>query len=222
MSGSSRSLRTFPCAALGRAIIGAVPGTPSSSRSKGERTQQRIVEHAVERFGVAGFRATSLAAVARDVGITAAAIYPYFRTKEELFVAAAEVDLARLVAEAEEASAGAPMPWMAFVQALVTALDRHPLAVRILTEGPRELTDELLALAPLRSIGQRLGHDLAAAQAAGLVRTDVDAALLATAFETVVLALLTTMHTNGLGTQPERRAALAAMFLAATMPPARS
>lgn len=187
--------------------------------TKGERTRDRIVERAIEQFGTHGFRATSLAAVARHVGITAAAIYPYFSTKEQLFVAAAEVDLDRLVGEAESAAAGSSTPWLEFVHALVGALDRHPLAVRILTEGPRELTDELLALGPLRRIGERLRADLAVAQGAGVVRADVDAGLLATALETVVLALLTAVHTNGLGTQPERRAAIAALFLAATMPP---
>lgn len=203
------------------AIIGAVPNeVEPRPTSKGERTRERIVEHAVVRFGSSGFRATSLAAVARDVGITAAAIYPYFKTKEELFVAAAEADLDRLLAEAEGASVGSPTPWITFLQSLVATLDRHPFAVRVLTEGPRELTDELLALGPLRRIGERLRGDLAAGQALGLVRGDVDAGMLASAFETVALALLTAMHTNGLGTQPERRAALAAMFLAATLPPA--
>lgn len=194
------------------------PGTTGPG-TKGERTRARIVERAVVQFGAHGFRASSLAAIARDVGITAAAIYPYFATKEQLFVAAAEFDLDRLVHEAEDVAAGSPTPWLAFVQALAGALEQHPLAVRILTEGPRELTDELLALGPLRRIGERLRADLAAAQDAGVVRRDVDAGLLATAFETVVLALLTAMHTNGLGAQPERRQALAALFLAATLPP---
>ncbi len=189
------------------------------TRTKGERTRDRIVERAIERFGAHGFRAASLAAVARDVGITAAAIHPYFATKEQLFVAAAETDLDRLVGEAEAAAAASPTPWLVFLQTLVAALDHHPLAVRILTEGPRELTDELLALGPLRRIGERLRADLAVAQGAGIVRADVDAGLLATAFETVVLALLTAVHTNGLGAQPERRTAIAALFLAATMPP---
>ncbi len=199
-------------------IIGAVAGAQLKTVSKGERTRERIVERAIERFGSSGFRATSLAAIAREVGITAAAIYPYFATKEQLFVAAAEVDLDRLVGEAEAAGAASATPWLTFLQELVAALDRHPLAVRILTEGPRELTDELLALGPLRRIGERLRADLGAAQTAGIVRRDVDAGLLATALETVVLALLTAVHTNGLGAQPERRQALAALFLAATLP----
>ena len=45
------------------------------TETKGERTRRRLLELAVRRFADEGYRATSVSAIARDAGITQAAVY---------------------------------------------------------------------------------------------------------------------------------------------------
>ncbi len=66
--------------------VAAQDATPS----KGDRTRQRLLEIAVQRFAADGYRRTSVSDIARDAGLTPAATYAYFRNKEALFQAAAE------------------------------------------------------------------------------------------------------------------------------------
>ncbi len=68
--------------------------------TKGARTRAALLEHAVRRFARDGFRGTSVAEVSRDAGLTPAAAYAYFESKEALFEAAVDLDAAGLVAEA--------------------------------------------------------------------------------------------------------------------------
>ena len=56
--------------------------------SKGEQTRQAILGAAIARFGRDGFRATSVADIARDAGIGGTVTYTYFPNKEALFMAA--------------------------------------------------------------------------------------------------------------------------------------
>ncbi len=53
--------------------------------TKGERTQRVILEAAKELFLNQGYTATSIRQIARAVGITPAAIYNHFSSKEEIF-----------------------------------------------------------------------------------------------------------------------------------------
>src|SRR5580700_4312441 len=61
--------------------------------AKGTATRQRILDAAVARFASQGFRDTTVAAVARDAGVTAPAVHAYFGSKQELFHAAFEYDV---------------------------------------------------------------------------------------------------------------------------------
>ncbi|MEM6904893.1 MAG: TetR/AcrR family transcriptional regulator [Pseudomonadota bacterium] len=58
-----------------------------------------ILEAAAECFSERGFTATSVDEVARRMGYTKGRVYHYFRSKGELFIAAASHGLDRLVAE---------------------------------------------------------------------------------------------------------------------------
>ncbi|MBT8506851.1 hypothetical protein AZH53_00200 [Methanomicrobiaceae archaeon CYW5] len=55
-----------------------------------EEARRRIIGAALEIFMKKGYRATTMADIARDVGVSKGAIYTYFRGKEDLFVKAAE------------------------------------------------------------------------------------------------------------------------------------
>jgi AcrR family transcriptional regulator len=56
-------------------------------QARGRVRRQAILEAALEQFARTGFRGTSLAAVAAEVGISDAGLLYHFRTKEELLIA---------------------------------------------------------------------------------------------------------------------------------------
>jgi AcrR family transcriptional regulator len=67
--------------------------------------QGRIVAAALDLFAEHGVGGTSLQMIADAVGVTKAAVYHQFRTKEEIMVAAAETELALVEAAVEAAEA---------------------------------------------------------------------------------------------------------------------
>jgi AcrR family transcriptional regulator len=69
--------------------------------------QVRIVNAAVELFGEHGVGGTSLQMIADALGVTKAAVYHQFRTKDEIVVAVAEAELARLETALDAAEAEA-------------------------------------------------------------------------------------------------------------------
>jgi AcrR family transcriptional regulator len=71
--------------------------------------QLRVVHAAVDLFAEHGVGGTSLQMIADALGVTKAAVYHQFKTKEEIVVAAAEAELARVEAALEAADA-APTP----------------------------------------------------------------------------------------------------------------
>jgi AcrR family transcriptional regulator len=87
------------------------------------RAQARIIAAALDLFARHGVGGTSLQMIANAVGVTKAAVYHQYKTKDEIVVAAAEAELARLqgvlaVAEAE------PTPSRARERLVVGMVDR--------------------------------------------------------------------------------------------------
>ena len=68
------------------AMTGTTGTTPAT---KGEQTRRAILRAAITRFGRDGFRATSVADIARDAGVGGTVAYAYYPNKEALFLAAA-------------------------------------------------------------------------------------------------------------------------------------
>src|SRR3954468_18237529 len=71
----------------------------NGDRSKGEQTRQAILTAAIYRFGRDGYRATSVADIARDAGVGGTVAYAYFPSKEALFLAAIDEDAAAVIQE---------------------------------------------------------------------------------------------------------------------------
>jgi AcrR family transcriptional regulator len=67
--------------------------------------QSRIVTAALGLFAEHGVGGTSLGMIAKAIGVTKAAVYHQFHTKEEIILAAAEAELARLEAVLDAADA---------------------------------------------------------------------------------------------------------------------
>ena len=60
--------------------------------------QTRIVDAALDLFAEHGVGGTSLQMIADEIGVTKAAVYHQFNTKDEIVLVAAEAELARLAA----------------------------------------------------------------------------------------------------------------------------
>jgi AcrR family transcriptional regulator len=119
--------------------------------------QTRIINASLELFAVHGVGGTSLQMIADAIGVTKAAVYHQFRTKDEIVIAAAEADMARLEAAIEEAEAEERHPEAVQVlltelidlavdhRRMVTMLQNDPVMVRLLNEHEpfRRLMDRL-------------------------------------------------------------------------------
>jgi len=189
--------------------------------TKGERTRARLLEVAVRRFAVDGFRRTSVAAVAEEAGVTAAAVYAYFPGKEGLFEAAVDADAHALISEASEGIDDQDLVSgdLRLLPALVAGLEHHGLARRVLAGQEPEVIDRLLSIPALLELRQRLAEAIAAGQDAGRVRTDIDAKAIAVGLETVTLALLMARLKVSPEYGDERRRGVEAVFRAVLRPP---
>ena len=76
-----------------------------SSSPTPSAAQARIIAAALELFARNGVGGTSLQMIADEIGVTKAAVYHQYRTKDEIVVAVAEAELARLDAVLDVAEA---------------------------------------------------------------------------------------------------------------------
>jgi AcrR family transcriptional regulator len=169
------------------------------SESKGERTRRAILEAAIVRFAREGYRSTSLTHVARDAGLSPSGVYPYFANKEALFVAAVDEDAA---GEIEDGLAGSRNEdligdWRHVIVGFLEALDRHPLARRVLAGLEPDFTVRLIGIPALDQLRKGLADTLQDLQLAGRVRDDLDARAMANGFMTIWLSLLMSLVQTG-------------------------
>ena len=83
---------------------------PSPAATTYSAAQQRVIAAALELFAEHGVHGTSLQMIADHIGVTKAAVYHQFRTKEEIVVAAVDVELAQVFAALDLAEHGEPGP----------------------------------------------------------------------------------------------------------------
>jgi AcrR family transcriptional regulator len=191
------------------------------AETKGERTRRRLLQLAVRRFADEGYRSTSVSAIARDAGVTQAAVYAYFPNKEALFEAAVDLDAAGLIAAAR-AELDETLPLAEQIPVLLLHLrlgvDQYRLARRVLAGQEPEVIARVADLPALRDITQVLREELREAQAGGEVRPDIDAEQLAIGIETVVLSLLMSA-VQVPGEADDRVPGILAVFRALLSPP---
>ena len=173
--------------------------TGEAVETKGVRTRRAILAAAIGRFARDGYRATSVADVARDAGLTPPGVYAYFSNKEALFVAAVDEDAAGEIGEALTSVLEGHFTgnWGELIQTLLDALDRHPLARRILKGLEPEFTVRLLGIAALEELRKGLAELLRTEQLAGTVRPDVDPRMMAGGLVTIVISLLISLLQTG-------------------------
>ena len=79
--------------------------TPETASVPLSAAQTRVVDAALGLFAAHGVGGTSLQMIADEIGVTKAAVYHQFNTKEEIVLAAAEAEFARLEAVIRAAEA---------------------------------------------------------------------------------------------------------------------
>jgi AcrR family transcriptional regulator len=167
--------------------------TPDSGQSKGDRTRAALLGAAVVRFAREGYRGTSVADVCRDAGLSTTASYPYFPNKEALFVAAVDEDVAGLIDDAVSLFLVdvEPDQWGGLMMsALMTHLEDHPLARRILRGLEPEFTMRLLHIPALQELRKAVTELITAQQIAGQARQDIDPRSTAGGMVVIVISLL--------------------------------
>ena len=167
------------------------PGPPAPT--KGAQTRQSILEAAIARFGREGFRATSVADVARDAGVGGTVPYAYFADKEALFLAALDEDAAAVINDGLSSvfeNPGRPDWRQTLLFTLVAAVDQHPLARRLLAGLEPDVTDRVLEIPALTELRKACGERLRAEQLAGTVRSDIDPITIGNGIVSIMLSLL--------------------------------
>jgi AcrR family transcriptional regulator len=190
---------------------------------KGAHTRQAILAAAIDRFGRDGYKATSVADIARDAGVGGTVAYQYFAGKEALFLAALDEDAAAVIDEGlSTVLAGGDLDdWrQALVFALVTAVERHPLARRILAGLEPGVTVRVLDIPALAELRKACAERLRGEQLNGVVRTDVDPVSIANGIVTMVLSLLMSVVQLGREVAAAHGDDVVAVFRAALEPPA--
>jgi AcrR family transcriptional regulator len=188
---SQEKLSCYRFGGDGKVPVMAIPAENASS-TKGDRTRSLLLEIAVRRFALDGYRRTSVSDIAREARLSPAAVYAYFAGKEALFQAAVDLDAGALIDRARTAIAGTPVRARESVilAELADHIAEHPLAARVLSGQEPEVIDRVLDLPSLREFNAQIANDIAEAQLAGEVRTDVDPTTMANGFEAIILTLL--------------------------------
>lgn len=192
--------------------------TPTSTLSKGELTRRDILVAAVARFGRDGYRATSVADIARDAGVGGTVPYAYFANKEALFLAAVDEDAAAVIHRALDGAFDEPgMPdWQdTLLVTLLRAVEEHALARRLLAGLEPEVTGRVLEIPALEELRKVCAARLTADQLAGTVRSDIDPATTANGIVAIVMSLLMSVVQLGIDATSPYAASVAAVLEAA-------
>ncbi len=200
----------------------ASPPNREQPSTKGEQTRRAVLDAAVVRFGRDGFRATSVADVARDAGVGGTVPYAYFANKEALFLAALDDDAAAVMDEGlvRLTSEHRPPKWREeLVLTLIDALDRHPLARRVLAGLEPEVTDRVQDIPAMLELRKAVVEQLRSDQAAGLVRADIDAEAVGNGAVTIIMTALMSVLQFGRSGVDQYGADVMAVFAAALDPP---
>jgi AcrR family transcriptional regulator len=161
--------------------------------SKGAQTRRAVLDAAIARFGREGYRATSVADIARDASVGGTVTYAYFPNKEALFLAAVDEDAAAVIGEGvSSAIADAYVKdWrQKLFFSLIDSLDRHPLARRLLAGLEPEVTDRVLEIPALAELRKACAERLRVEQRNGVVRDDIDPLPIANGIVAIMLSLL--------------------------------
>ncbi|GAB3988094.1 TetR/AcrR family transcriptional regulator [Nocardioides marmoraquaticus] len=154
------------------------PSSPGARRGRPGYDQQTVLRRAIELFNERGYDATSVADLARDLGLSKSAIFHHVASKEDLLAAALDEALTGLSAATDaagSASTGTAYERLrATVAESVRILAAHLPAVTLLLRVRGNSEVEQQALRRRRDIDERLAQLVREAAADGDIRDDVE------------------------------------------------
>lgn len=106
-------------------------GTARGTYAVGDERRARILDAAVEHFAQWGYHATSLARIAKDVGITQGGLLHHFRTKEALLVSVLEASDERDIEQFFGEDHASVADWIQGLLALTELNSRRPARTRL-------------------------------------------------------------------------------------------
>ncbi|MDQ2723925.1 MAG: TetR/AcrR family transcriptional regulator [Actinomycetota bacterium] len=168
-------------------------GSDTTVQTKGAQTRRAILDAAIVRYGRDGYRSTSVADIARDASVGGTVAYAYFPNKEALFLAAVDEDAAGVIHEGLSSAVTAVNigDWrQTLLVTLIGALERHPLARRLLAGLEPEVTDRVLEIPALDELRRTCAERLRREQVNGSVRADIDPVTIANGIVAIMLSLL--------------------------------
>lgn len=154
-------------------------------------TRSRLLDEAARSFADRGFRATSVSAVARTVGVSPSTAYFHFADKRTLFVAAFDREAEALcdsIIGAPEAIGGGY--WETVLLRLADDIPTRPLVYRVVSGLEPGLLHRLFDGAFSRRIRAAMATSLRLAQAQGSISSDLDVDHAALGLETIVISLV--------------------------------
>lgn len=150
----------------------------SARRGRPGYDQATVLRRAIELFNRQGYDGTSMADLAKELGLTKSAIYHHVEGREQLLSAALDEALDELTAvvntavdPAADATAAARLHTL--VHESVRILIDHLPAVTLLLRVRGNSPVELAALERRRLLDEALAHLVSAAVAEGAIRADV-------------------------------------------------
>ncbi len=197
-------------------------GDDQTSETKGAQTRRAILQAAITRFGRDGFRATSVVDIARDASVGGTVAYAYFPNKEALFLAAVDDDAAGVIQEGLATVLDVPdvRRWHdTLIFTLVDAVQRHPLARRLLAGLEPDVTVRVLEIPALNELRKACTELLRTGQAAGTVRPDIDPVAVGNGIIALMLSVLMSVTQLGSGAAVAYSHDVAAVFEAALTSP---
>ena len=190
--------------------------------AKGAQTRDAILRAAIVRFARDGFRATSVADIARDAGVSGTLAYAYFPNKEALFLAAVDEDSADLIQIAVDHINDfmhTELDWRAtLLVTLVDAVDNHPLAKRMLAAQEPDITSRVLEIPALEELRKVVAERIRIEQLSDMVRADVDPVVIASGLVSIFLSLLMSVVQLGRDTIASYAPGVIAVMEAALLP----
>lgn len=193
--------------------------------TKGAQTRQTILRAAITRFARDGFRATSVADVAREAGVSGTLVYAYFPNKEALFLAAIDEDAAGLIQIAVDhlhEFIEHDDSWRAtLIVTLVQAIEGHPLARRILAGLEPEVTVRVLEIPALEELRKLIADRIRTEQLDGRARQDIDPVVVANGLVSIHLSLLMSVTQLGADSIATYAPGVISVMEAALLPPSK-
>lgn len=186
--------------------------TPNSAR--GRATLEAILSSAVAVFSESTHgRSASIAAVAKRISLSPAAIYQYFPDREAVLAAAIEQDVAKLFDEAIAAVADlqSPMSSNEFGTHLETLAGQHPLAVAAIVDEGIDVATLPRVQLRIETCVTMLVREIKHAQERDVARTDIEVRKLA---EAIMFTSLYTLIPDRLSGRPDSQRSRWARYLA--------